>query len=124
MLLIETLEEQKVVGFVRYSMLSTPDADHPHPELGFGVPDIQARGKGYAKKAVRLLLNYLFSGYPTKRIAAYTDIENVPAQRLMEHLGFQQEGVIRKSYFRDGAWQDMALYGILRDEFLPSPNND
>jgi RimJ/RimL family protein N-acetyltransferase len=124
MLLIETLEEQRVVGFVRYSMLALPDADHPYPEIGFGVPDIQARGKSYGKEAVGLLLDYLFSGYPTERIAAFTDVENTPAQRLMEHLGFHREGMVRKSYFRDGVWQDMALYGILRDEFLPSSKNN
>jgi RimJ/RimL family protein N-acetyltransferase len=124
MLLIETLEEQRVVGFVQHSMLSTPDAEHPYPEIGFGVPDIQARRNGYGKEAVALLLDYLFSGYPTERIAAYTDVDNIPAQHLLEHLGFKQEGVICKCFFCDGAWQDIALYGILRDELLPSPKNN
>ena len=97
---------------------SIPDDDHPTPEIGFGVPELEARGKGYGKEGVALLVDYLFSGYPTERISAFTDMENIPSQRLMESIGFQREGVIRKGYFREGAWHDMAMYGILRSEFI------
>ena len=117
MLLIETIAEQRVVGFVRYSMLAFPDADCPYPEIGFGIPEVSARKQGYGTEGVDLLVAYLFSGYLAERIAAFTDIENIPAQRIMEHLGFQREGIIRKGLFRDGNWHDMAMYGILRGEF-------
>jgi len=119
-LLIESIEAQSVVGFVRYSMLPVPDSDHPYPEIGFGIPEIDARGKGYGKEGVGMLVEYLFSGYPTERIAAFTDIENEPAQRLLENLGFHREGVIRNGSFRDGDWHDIALYGVLRREFKGS----
>jgi RimJ/RimL family protein N-acetyltransferase len=91
-LLIETIEEQQVVGFVRKSMLSIPDADHPYPEIGFGIPDEVARGKGYGREGVDLLVGYIFSGYPTERIAAFIDVENIPAQCLLKSLGFQRDG--------------------------------
>ncbi|KAA3645824.1 MAG: N-acetyltransferase [Chloroflexi bacterium] len=116
-LMIERLDDQQVVGFVRFSMLSIPDSDCPCPEIGFGVPDQSARGKGYGKEGLALLLEYLFSGYPTERIAAFTDVENIPAQNLMKRLGFQQEGVLRRSMFRDGEWRDVAIYGVLRSEW-------
>ena len=116
-LLIETIDKKNVVGFVRYSMLAVPDADHPHPEIGFGIPEISARGKGYGQEGVELLIEYLFSGYPTHRITAFTDLENIPAQKLMGNLGFQREGMLRKSFFRDGDWHDIAIYCILRNEY-------
>jgi RimJ/RimL family protein N-acetyltransferase len=115
-LLIETIEKKRVVGFVRYSMLPVPDNDLPYPEVGFGIPDREAQGQGYAKESLGLLVDYLFAGYPIERIAAFTDIENIPAQHVMESLGFQREGVLRKAMFRDGAWRDVALYAILREE--------
>lgn len=117
-LLIATLKEHSVVGFVRYTLLPFPDADMPYPELGCGIGDLKARGKGYAKEAVELLIHYLFAGYPTERIAAFTDIENVPAQRMVEAIGFQREGVLRRVSFRDSCWRDMALYSILRAEWI------
>jgi RimJ/RimL family protein N-acetyltransferase len=115
-LLIETIHDRRVIGFLRYSMLPIPDSDLPYPEVGFGVPDINAQGKGYAKEGLSLLVDYLFAGYPVERIAAFTDIENIPAQRVLESIGFQREGVMRRSMFRDGKWRDIALYAILREE--------
>ena len=115
-LLIETIQDQQVIGYTRYTLIPYPDADNPHPEIGFGVPAASSQGKGYAKEAVRLLVVYLFAGYPVERIIAFTDTENVPAHRVMKSVGFQQEGILRRSMFRDGQWRDLAIYGILRSE--------
>jgi RimJ/RimL family protein N-acetyltransferase len=115
-LLIETIKDQQVVGYVRYTLLNLPDADLPYPEIGFGIPEVNARGEGYAQEGVRLLVEYLFMGYPVERVAAFTDDENKPAQRAMERVGFQREGVLRRALFRDGQWRDIAIYGILRHE--------
>jgi RimJ/RimL family protein N-acetyltransferase len=113
-LLIETIEEQQPVGYVRYTMLGLPDADLPYPEVGFGIPEVSARRQGYAQEAVRLLVDYLFAGYPVERVVAFTDGENKPAQRVMEKVGFQREGVLGRAMFRDGQWRDIAIYGMLR----------
>jgi aminoglycoside 6'-N-acetyltransferase len=64
-----------------------------------------------------LLVDYLFAGYPTERIAAVTDLDNIPSQRILEGLGFQREGILRRASFRDGHWCDMAIYSILREEW-------
>jgi ribosomal-protein-alanine N-acetyltransferase len=117
LLLIQTIQENEVIGFVRYTLLPYPDADMPYPEIGFGIPEISAQGKGYAKEAVGLLVDYLFAGYPVERIMAFTDQENIPAQRVLEKNGFQQEGKLRRSMFRNGKWCDLLIYGILREEF-------
>jgi len=116
-LLIETLEDPQVIGFVRYTLIPFPDDDLPYPEIGFGLPAEAMRGKGYTKEAVGLLVDYLFSGYPAERIGAFTDKENLPAQRVMENVGFQREGTLRRAMFRDGLWRDVAVYAILRQEW-------
>jgi RimJ/RimL family protein N-acetyltransferase len=115
-LLIETVQDEEVIGYVRYSLIPFPDADMPYPEVGFGIPKANARGKGYARESVGLLVDYLFAGYPVERIGAFTDKENTPAQRLLQSLGFQQEGILRRSMFRNGRWCDILIFGILRTE--------
>jgi len=115
-LLVETTQDQEIVGYVRYSQIPYPDADMPYPEIGFGIPQASAQGKGYAKEAVKLLVGYLFAGYPVERIIAFTEQENFPAQRVMGSNGFQQEGVLRRSIFRDGQWRDIVIFGILRED--------
>jgi RimJ/RimL family protein N-acetyltransferase len=116
-LLIETRLDRQVIGFVRYTLIPYPDSDLPHPEIGFGLPEASVQGKGYAKEALQLLVDYLFAGYPCERISAFTDPENLPARRVMESLGFQCEGALRRALFRDGEWRDVALYGLLRREW-------
>jgi len=117
--MIELSDSQQVVGFVRYTLMPFPDENLPYPEIGFGIPDVSARGQGYAKEAVALLVGYLFAGYPVQRLASFTDVENLPARRLLESLNFQCEGILRRSSFRDGSWCDLALYGLLREEWEP-----
>jgi aminoglycoside 6'-N-acetyltransferase len=119
-LLIEPVEDHRVAGFVRYTLIAFPDADLPYPEIGFGIPDVSARGRGFAKEAVGLLVTYLFAGYPTERIAAFTDVENVPAQRVLERWGFQREGALRRVSFRDGQWRDLAIYAVLGENWRSS----
>jgi RimJ/RimL family protein N-acetyltransferase len=34
--------------------------------------------------------------------------------------GFALEGTLRRVLFFDGCWHDVALYGILRDEWVAS----
>jgi aminoglycoside 6'-N-acetyltransferase len=113
-LLVETIQKQEIIGFVRYTLIPYPDADTPYPEIGFGIPEISAQGKGFAKEAVKILVDYLFAGYPVERIMAFTDAENLPAQRVLEKNGFQQEGRLRRSIFRAGQWCDTLIYGVLR----------
>jgi len=115
-LMIETLVDRKAIGFVRYTLLQFPDADLPYPEIGYGIGDLSERGKGYTQEAVGLLVDYLFNGYPCERIASFVDVENLPSVKVLERLGFQREGVMRRVTFRDGKWRDMAIYGLLRSD--------
>lgn len=115
-LLVETIAEGEIIGYVRYTLIPYPDADMPHPEIGFGIPQASAQGKGFAQEAVRLLVEYLFAGYPVERVLAFTERENIAAQRVLAKNGFQQEGNLRRAVFRDGQWRDMLIYGILRLE--------
>ena len=114
LLLIQTIEDRRLVGFVRYTMVQFPDADFAYPEIGFGIPEIGERGKGFATEAVGLLVDYLLSGYAAERVAAFTDVENVPAHCVLAGLGFRREGVLRRASFRDGLWRDIAIYSVLR----------
>ena len=54
-------------------------------------------------------------------MAAFTDVENVAAQRVMESIGFRREGILRRAMFRDGQWRDIAIYAVLRQEWKPEP---
>lgn len=74
------------------------------------------RGKGHGSAAQRLLAAYLFDHYPVERVEAGTDVDNVAEQRALDRAGFTQEGRLRRSQWRAGAWHDTFLYSKLRGE--------
>ncbi|MGV8978901.1 MAG: GNAT family N-acetyltransferase [Cellulomonas sp.] len=78
------------------------------------------RGKGIGTAAQAALVDYLFRNTRAARVQAFTDVENVPERRALEHCGFVLEGVVRRAQWRDGGWHDQALYSALRpgDEAL------
>jgi len=84
--------------------------------VGFGVvPD--ERCKGYATEAASIIVDYLFLADNVVRVQADTSTENKASQRVLEKVGFQKEGIIRKHFFSTGKWRDSFLYSILRDEW-------
>ncbi len=84
--------------------------------VGFGVvPD--ERCKGYATEATNIIIDYLFLTNNIVRVQADTSTENKASQRVLEKVGFQKEGTIRRHFFSTGKWRDSFLYSILRDEW-------
>lgn len=116
---VETLEGDRLVGKVGFSRDST---HYDHMVRTYSqIADPADRGQGYATEARMLLVNYLFLSTQLERIYSETEEGNAPARRSLEKCGMQLEGVLRHLVFDVGHWADMAVYAILRDEWLESP---
>jgi len=75
------------------------------------------RNKGYCTEAVQIIVDYLFLSRNLVRIQAETNPKNIASQKVLEKAGFKKEGLIRKSVYIRGKWQDGVLYSILREEW-------
>lgn len=75
------------------------------------------RGKGYCTEAVQLAVDYLFLSKEIERVQAGTFRDNIASQKVLEKAGFQREGTIRKGLFAWGKWEDVCIYGLLREEW-------
>ncbi|MFZ0830459.1 MAG: GNAT family protein [Thermoplasmata archaeon] len=94
----------------------------PHPvletiDVWYVIGDRQARRQGYATEAVTLLVGHLFDTSPLPRLGATVDVENHPSVLLLERIGFQREGVLRSALFHHARWHDIAVYGLIRDDW-------
>ncbi|SEW22934.1 GNAT family N-acetyltransferase [Natrinema salifodinae] len=85
-------------------------------ELGYWVAPEQHR-QGYGTDAVERIVAYGFDQLGFHRIAARVFECNEPSQRLLETVGFAQEGVHRDAEFIDGEYQDTYWYSLLEDEW-------
>jgi ribosomal-protein-alanine N-acetyltransferase len=95
-------------------ILCTPKG--PHYSIGYRIlPD--ERNKGYCTEAAKIIVDYLFLTKDIVRIESETNPGNTSSSRVLEKAGFTEEGLIRKSVFIRGTWQDGILYSILREEW-------
>ncbi|MDH5482409.1 MAG: GNAT family N-acetyltransferase [Candidatus Bathyarchaeota archaeon] len=84
--------------------------------IGYGIAPNE-RGKGYATEAATIIVDYLFLTNKIFRIQVDTSTKNKASQRVIEKVGFQKEGIIRKHFFSSGKWRDSFLYSMLREEW-------
>ena len=74
-------------------------------------------GKGFGKEATILILKYAFEELNLNRIFLTVRNDNEKAINLYKKLGFTQEGILRKSIYKNNKYIDMVVFSILRDEF-------
>jgi RimJ/RimL family protein N-acetyltransferase len=88
---------------------------HARGEVGYWLAR-EARGRGHATRAVRLICRWGFESLELDRIDLLAATENAASQRVAERSGFTREAVLR-SYMRAKAGrQDMVAFGLLRGE--------
>jgi UDP-4-amino-4,6-dideoxy-N-acetyl-beta-L-altrosamine N-acetyltransferase len=98
--------------------LSLIDARHRRAEYGILLGETLAVGQGLAAEASALLLTHAFETLDLHRVFLQLFHDNVRALRLYERLGFVTEGVLRDHAVRRGAYVDVVVMGLLRDEWL------
>lgn len=77
----------------------------------------QARGRGLATTAQRLLSSWAFAHLEVGRLAAYVEPDNRASCAVLERCGFVQEGRLRRHLTgHAGTRIDTLLYGLLPDE--------
>jgi ribosomal-protein-alanine N-acetyltransferase len=82
--------------------------------LGYRM-DFEERNKGYMTEALRAVIRYAFDGLDLHRIEAAVMPLNLPSLRVVQKLGFQQEGVSRNYLKINGEWEDHTRWALLND---------
>ncbi len=75
----------------------------------------EGRGRGLMVRAVTLLCDWLFTE-GVGRIEIRTHPDNEPSQKLAQRVGFQREGLERKSIWLHDSRQDAILWSLLPDD--------
>lgn len=87
-------------------------------EAGMAIGEKDYWGKGYGTEALELLLEYGFDQLNLHRVSTGAYEFNERSIRTQQKAGFQIEGRIRLSVFKNGRYWDKVLLGILREEWL------
>ena len=73
--------------------------------------------KGYMNEALQILLPFLFVDLRLNRIEAAVLKHNKPSRKLLEKLGFSEEGVCRAYLKINGEWKDHVMYSLIRKDY-------
>lgn len=81
--------------------------------IGYAMDEHYTR-KGIATEAVSLVVQFAFETLNLHRLEAFIAPENRGSIRVVEKIGFQQEGLMRELLFINGKWVDHYMYALLQ----------
>jgi RimJ/RimL family protein N-acetyltransferase len=81
-------------------------------EIGYVVAR-EARGRGIATRALRLVTDWALDGLGLERVELHIDPENEASLRVAERCGYRREGVLRSVHFKEDLRGDVAMYSLL-----------
>ena len=73
--------------------------------------------QGYATEAAKMIVDWALAQPPICRVWAVCDVDNLPSVRVLEKIGMQREGILRRWLFHpniDKAPRDCYVYSIIK----------
>jgi RimJ/RimL family protein N-acetyltransferase len=106
------LDDDTPVGWID---LFNVDPTNVKAEMAMATPD--ERGRELAGEAADKFLALAFEAWGFNRITCRILASNQYAIKCAELFGFIREGVERQAIYRDGKFEDVIVFAMLRDDF-------
>lgn len=113
---IRELDGGRLVGSCQLLGISPT---HRKAELQIRIGEADARGRGYGREAVELLVDFAFKDLNLNRVELTVLAGNEPAIKTYLAAGFVREGTLRQAAYIDGRYVDVICMSVLRDERPP-----
>lgn len=88
------------------------DWEHGKGDIGYWVAR-EARGRGAATRATRLLARWAFDALELARVELLAAVINERSQRVAERAGFRREGILRSAWRLKEGRVDMVVFSLL-----------
>ncbi|XP_071693968.1 uncharacterized protein [Rutidosis leptorrhynchoides] len=101
----------KSIGYISVKPGTGPD--HHRAHISYAI-SVEFWGRGITTAAVKMAIRMVFRELPfIVRIEGLVEDENKASQKVLEKVGFQKEGYLRKYGFNKGKIRDMIMYSFL-----------
>jgi RimJ/RimL family protein N-acetyltransferase len=97
--------------------LRSIDTDFATAEWGFALGS-PFWGTGLFLASAKMTLDFAFQNTEVNRLEARAVVQNSRGNGALRKLGAVQEGVLRRSFLKNGEYLDQALWTILEDEWM------
>lgn len=92
------------------------DKRNLHAEIGYDLSP-KFWGQAYMTEALNAVISNGFEKMGLNRIEALVYVENNRSIRLLQKLGFKQEGVLRDYFCLDAKFYDHCIFSLIRREW-------
>lgn len=89
------------------------DIEGHQAEIGYWLGQ-QYSGQGIMTATVKLMTRYAFVNLGLSRIYAYVFLFNKASARVLKKAGYQYEGRLKKSAFKNGKFRDALLFAKVK----------
>ncbi len=96
---------------------------HQRAELGYWL-SVDHWNHGYMSEAGRAIVAFGFEHVGLNRVFAMHFGRNPASGRVMQNMGMIYEGMLRQHLQKNGRFEDCALYGVLREDWLVQGKKD
>jgi RimJ/RimL family protein N-acetyltransferase len=103
-------ETDELLGSIGWRLV-----DQDNVQIGYWVKR-EARGRGVATRALRLLSRWAFDELRSGRVQLLAEPENEVSQRVAEKAGFRREGLLRRYLNVKGARRDAFMFSLVRED--------
>jgi ribosomal-protein-alanine N-acetyltransferase len=104
---------EQAVGIIQVRTLG---AGFDIAEWGFAIGS-SFWGSGVFQTAAQQVLGFAFGDIGIHRLEARSAVANGRGNGALQKLGATREGVLRKSFLRDGVYHDQVIWSICQDEW-------
>jgi RimJ/RimL family protein N-acetyltransferase len=113
---IEAVEGEKktVIGSIGLHQINSKDH---FATFGIAIGDKHYWSKGYGTEAAKLIIRYGFEQLNLHRISSSAWAFNERSLKMHAKAGFKEEGRRRQIVFKNGAYHDEVVFGLLAEEW-------
>ena len=109
---IELNSEKKLIGIVGLKNINYINSN---AELYIYIGDNSYIGKGLGRDSLTTIVKFSFEEMNLHKIYLEVFSYNENAKLLYEKVGFEIEGILKESLFKNGRYYDKILMGIIND---------
>lgn len=107
-------EFNKLIGTIGFHNRSI---EHARAEIGYALSSAYWN-RGIMTEALREVIRFGFEVMELNRIEAKCVTENTASERIMIKCGMSYEGTLREYHKKNGVYQDLNIYSLLRNGYL------
>lgn len=90
--------------------------NHYKAEIGYELTPEYWR-QGYMTEVIQKAIEFGFNNLGLNRIEAFVEPENVGSRKVLEKIGFSEEGTLKEHFYWRNRFVDTVIYALLKKDY-------